>query len=104
MSTILSLLVLSVANALDVAFYALHFLLILRFVLNFYTEGPRSASNPGVVFVFRVTELVLDPVRNKMGIEPRTVDFSLFTVFFAAVMIQTVLVGILRKISSVLGG
>ena len=101
MSTILSLLVASVANAMDVAFYLLYLLLILRFVLNFYAEG---TSNPGVVFVFRVTELVLDPVRRKMGIEPRTVDLSMFAVFFASIMIQTVVVGILRKLAAVLAG
>lgn len=101
MSTILSLMVTSIANALDVAFYTLYLLLIIRFVLNFYAEG---TSNPGVVFVFRVTELVLDPIRRKMGVEARTVDLSMVVVFFASIMIQTVVVGILRKIAGVLGG
>lgn len=101
MSYILSLMVTSVANALDVAFYALYLFLIIRFVLNFYAEG---TGNPGVVFVFRVTELILDPIRRKMNVEPRTVDLSMVVVFFASIMIQTVTVGILRKIAGVLGG
>ncbi len=101
MSTILSLMVTSVANVLDVAFYAIYLFLIIRFVLNFYAEG---AGNPGIVFVFRVTELILDPVRRKMGVEPRTVDLSMIVVFFASIMIQTISVGLLRKIAIVLGG
>lgn len=101
MSTILSLVVTSVANVLDAAFYALYLLLIIRFVLNFYAEG---AGNPGVVFVFRVTEVVLDPVRRKMGVEPRVVDLSMIVVFFASIMIQTIGVGILRKLAGVLAG
>ena len=100
MSTILALIVTAIANVLDVAFYTLYLLLILRFVMNFYVEGP---GNPGVVFVFRVTEAVLDPIRRKMGVEPRTVDVSLFVVFFSSIVIQTVSVGILRKFASVLG-
>ena len=97
MSTIISLLIQSMANVMDVAFYLLYLLLIARFILNFYAYG---VSNPGVVFVFRVTELVLDPVRRKMGIEARTVDMSMFAVFFASIMIQTVAVGILRKLAA----
>ena len=101
MSTIPSLVVTSVANVLDVGFYALYLLLIIRFVMNFYVEG---AGNPGVVFVFRVTEVVLDPIRRKMGVEPRTVDLSMIVVFFSSIVIQTISVGILRKLASVLGG
>lgn len=100
MSYILALVVTALANVLDVAFYALYLLLILRFVMNFYVEG---AGNPGVVFVFRVTEVVLDPIRRKMGVEARAVDLSMIVVFFASIVIQTISVGILRKFASVLG-
>lgn len=101
MFTLLSAVMNATANVLTAAFVSLCLLLILRFILNFYAEG---TGNPGVVFVFRFTEIILDPVRRKMGIEPRAVDLSLIVVFFGSIFFGTLLIDILRKLATGLAG
>ena len=101
MLTLLSAVITALANVFTAAFVSLCVLLILRFILNFYAEG---TSNPGVVFVFRVTEIVLDPVRRKLGIEARVVDLSLIVVFFGSIFFGTLIIEILRKLAVGLGG
>ncbi|OGH60834.1 MAG: hypothetical protein A3G34_09005 [Candidatus Lindowbacteria bacterium RIFCSPLOWO2_12_FULL_62_27] len=101
MLTLLSAVITAAANLLTAVFITLCMLLALRFILNFYADG---TSNPGIVFVFRVTEVVLDPVRRKMGIEPRTVDLSLIVVFFGAIFFGTLMIDLLRKIAVHLAG
>lgn len=101
MLTLLSAVISATANVLTAAFISVCLLLMIRFIMNFYVEG---TGNPGVVFVFRITELVLDPVRRKMGIEPRTVDLSLIVVFFGTIFFGTLVVDILRKVAGALAG
>ncbi len=101
MLTILSAIITAAANCLAAAFIVLCLLLIIRFLLNFYAEG---TDNPGVVFVFRVTETVLDPIRRKLGVEARTVDLSLIVVFFGVIFFGTFIDKILRKVAEFLGG
>ncbi|MBI4179119.1 YggT family protein [bacterium] len=96
MSTILSLILSSSANVLDAAFYALYILLIARLVMNFYVAGP---GHPAVDFVYRATELVLLPIRQKLRLEPRVVDGSILLVFFSMIFIQGIVVGLLRNFS-----
>ena len=52
----------------------------------------------------RVTEIVLDPVRRKLGIEARVVDLSLIVVFFGSIFFGTLIIEILRKLAVGLGG
>ena len=96
MFTMLSLVLTSAANVLDAAFYALYIVLIARLVMNFYVEG---GSHPTVGFVFKHTELVHHPVRQKLGLEPRPVDGALLAVFFSMIFIQGIVVGMIRHLS-----
>jgi len=95
--TILAALLTATANMLTAALVLFCILLLMRFVMNFYAEG---TSNPGVVFVFRFTELILDPIRRKMGVEPRVVDLALLVVFFGSIFFGTLVIDILRKLST----
>ncbi len=97
MFTILAALLTATANMLTAALVLFCILLLMRFVMNFYAEG---TSNPGVVFVFRFTELILDPIRRKMGVEPRVVDLALLVVFFGSIFFGTLVIDILRKLST----
>lgn len=81
----------AVAMVIDYALWAYMWLIIIRAFLSWVDPDP---SNPIVQFIYRATEPVLRPIRQRL---PQTgIDLSPLIVIFAIMFLQLFLVPVLK--------
>jgi YggT family protein len=90
----------AVASLLDVAIVAYIWIIIARALLSWVNPDP---YNPIVRFLFRVTEPVLRPVRERLGAYQIGLDFSPMIVILVLYFLKEFLVPVLLRIATEIG-
>ena len=93
---LLSNLVLALANLVNLAIQAYILIIIARAVLSWVNPDP---SNPIVRFLYRVTEPVLRPIRDRLPTLAMGLDLSPVVVLAALWFLDSFLVGSLRDLA-----
>ena len=91
---VLSNLLFATANLLDMALGLYTMVLIGRAVISWVSPDP---YNPIVQFLYKVTEPVLRPVRQRLPVTG--IDFSPLVVIFAIMFVQSALIASLRDLA-----
>jgi YggT family protein len=92
---VLSNLILAVARLAELVLWVYFWMLLARVVLSWVSPDP---SNPLVRFLYRATEPVLRPVRERLPIT-MGLDLSPMVVMLAIYFLQTFLVSSLRDLA-----
>ncbi len=93
---VLSNLMLTVAQLLQIVLWAYFWLIIARAVLSWVNPDP---FNPIVRFVYRATEPVLRPIRHRLPLLAGGLDLSPMVVLLAIYALDSFLVGSLRDLA-----
>ena len=91
---VLSNLLFATANLLDMALGLYTMVLIGRAVISWVSPDP---YNPIVQFLYKVTEPVLRPVRQRLPVTG--IDFSPLVVIFAIMFVQSAVIASLRDLA-----
>jgi len=86
---VLGNLLIAVAKILDLALTIYMWIIIARAVISWVNPDP---YNPIVQFLYRVTEPVLSPIRNRIPFGNMGIDISPILVILAIVFLQSFLV------------
>ena len=89
-------LILALANLLHLVLQAYFWIIIARAVLSWVNPDP---FNPIVRFLYRVTEPVLRPIRDRLPTFAMGIDFSPMVVILAIYFLDTFLVYTLRDLA-----
>jgi YggT family protein len=92
---VLSNLVLALARLVEIALWAYFWIIIARAILSWVNPDP---YNPIVRFLYRVTEPVLRPIRERLPIA-MGFDFSPMVVILAIYFLESFLVSSLRDLA-----
>ena len=95
---ILSNLLVSLAQVLDIAMSVFYWMILIRALLSWVSPDP---FNPIVVFLQRATDPVLDPIRRLMPAMP--IDISPILAFLAIMFLRSFLVQTLRDLAYRIG-
>jgi len=90
----------AVANLINVVIVAYIWIIIARAILSWVSPDP---YNPIVRFLYRVTEPVLRPVRERLPISQMGIDFSPMIVILVLYFLREFLVPVLYRISAEIG-
>jgi YggT family protein len=90
----------ALANVLNLVIIAYIWIIIARAILSWVSPDP---YNPLVRFLYRVTEPVLRPVRERLGSYQLGLDFSPMIVILALYFLKEFLVPVLYKIATEVG-
>ena len=90
----------AVASLLDVVIVAYIWVIIARALLSWVSPDP---YNPIVKFLYRVTEPVLRPVRERLGAYQIGLDFSPMIVILVLYFLKEFLVPMLFRIATEIG-
>ena len=93
-------LVLAIARLLELVLWAYFWILIARAVLSWVNPDP---YNPIVRFLYRVTEPVLRPIRDRLPTFAMGLDLSPLVVLLAIYLIRDFLVPVLYRIAAEIG-
>jgi YggT family protein len=93
---VLTNLILTLARALELLFWAYFWVVVARAVLSWVNPDP---FNPLVRFLYRVTEPVLRPVRRRLPTLGLGLDLSPMVVLLALYVLESFLVGSLRDLA-----
>jgi YggT family protein len=88
--------ILAIARLLELGLWAYFWILIARAVLSWVNPDPR---NPIVRFLYRVTEPVLRPIRDRLPTFAMGLDLSPMVVLLAIYFLESFLVGSLRDLA-----
>ncbi len=97
---IVSYFIRAVASLLDVVIVAYIWVIIARALLSWVSPDP---YNPVVKFLYRVTEPVLRPVRERLGAYQIGLDFSPMIVILVLYFLKEFLVPVLFRIATEIG-
>ena len=89
-------LVLALARLLEIVCWAYFWMIIARAVLSWVNPDP---SNPIVRFLYRATEPVLRPIRNRLPTFQMGLDLSPMIVLLAIYFLESFLIGSLRDLA-----
>ncbi len=89
-------LVLAVARLLEIVCWAYFWMIIARAVLSWVNPDP---SNPIVRFLYRATEPVLRPIRDRLPTFQMGLDLSPMIVLLAIYFLESFLIGSLRDLA-----
>lgn len=95
-----SYLIIAIANLLDLVLVAYMWILIARAVISWVNPDP---YNPIVRFLYRVTEPVLRPIRNRLPTFQMGLDLSPLVVLLAIYLLRDFLVPVLRRLAAEIG-
>ena len=87
---------LAVARLLEIILWAYFWMIIARAVLSWVSPDP---YNPIVRFLYRVTEPVLRPIRNRLPTFAMGLDLSPMVVLLAIYFLESFLIGSLRDLA-----
>ena len=90
----------AVASLLDVVIVAYIWVIIARALLSWVSPDPH---NPVVRFLYRVTEPVLRPVRERLGAFQVGLDFSPMIVILVLYFLKEFLVPVLFRLATEMG-
>jgi YggT family protein len=90
----------ALANVINLAIIAYIWILIARAILSWVSPDP---YNPIVRFLYRVTEPVLRPVRERLSAFQLGLDFSPMIVILALYFVKEFLVPVLYRIATEIG-
>ena len=90
----------ALANVINLAIIAYIWILIARAILSWVSPDP---YNPIVRFLYRVTEPVLRPVRERLGAFQVGLDFSPMIVILVLYFLKEFLVPMLYRIATEIG-
>jgi YggT family protein len=90
----------ALANVINLAIVAYIWILIARAILSWVSPDP---YNPIVRFLYRVTEPVLRPVRERLSAFQLGLDFSPMIVILALYFVKEFLVPVLYRIATEIG-
>jgi YggT family protein len=90
----------ALANVINLAIIAYIWILIARAILSWVSPDP---YNPIVRFLYRVTEPVLRPVRERLSAYQLGLDFSPMIVILALYFVKEFLVPVLYRIATEIG-
>jgi len=93
---VFSNLVLTIARLLELLLWAYFWIIIARAVLSWVNPDP---FNPVVRFLYRVTEPVLRPIRQRLPTMAMGLDLSPMVVLLAIYVLEGFLVGSLRDLA-----
>ena len=93
-------LVTAVANLVNVVLLAYMWIIIARAILSWVNPDP---YNPIVRFLYRVTEPVLRPVRDRLPTLQMGLDLSPMVVLLAIYLLKEFLVPVLYRIATEIG-
>lgn len=88
--------VLGLARLLEILLWAYFWLIIARAVLSWVNPDP---YNPVVRFLYRATEPVLRPIRNRLPTLQMGLDLSPMIVLLAIYFLESFLIGSLRDLA-----
>ena len=97
---IISFFIAALARLLDMALVAFMILIFARAVISWVSPDP---YNPIVRFLYRVTEPVLRPVRERLGGFQVGLDFSPMIVILVLYFLKEFLVPVLFRIATEIG-
>jgi len=89
-------LVMAVARLLEIVCWAYFWMIIARAVLSWVNPDP---SNPIVRFLYRATEPVLRPIRDRLPTFQMGLDLSPMIVLLAIYFLESFLIGSLRDLA-----
>jgi YggT family protein len=89
-------LLLGVARVIELVLWAYFFIIIARALLSWVSPDP---YNPIVRFLYRVTEPVLRPIRDRLPLMTMGIDFSPMIVIVAIYFLDAFLVQTLRDLA-----
>jgi YggT family protein len=89
-------LLLGVARVIELVLWAYFFIIIARALLSWVSPDP---YNPIVRFLYRVTEPVLRPIRDRLPLMTIGIDFSPMIVIVAIYFLDAFLVQTLRDLA-----
>jgi YggT family protein len=89
-------LVLALARLLEIVCWAYFWMIIARAVLSWVNPDP---SNPIVRFLYRATEPVLRPIRDRLPTFQMGLDLSPMIVLLAIYFLESFLIGSLRDLA-----
>ena len=90
----------ALANLVNLVIVAYIWIIIARAILSWVSPDP---YNPIVRFLYRVTEPVLRPVRERLPIGQMGIDFSPMIVILALLFLQRFLVPVLYRFATEIG-
>jgi YggT family protein len=93
---VMSNLLLTVARMLELVLWAYFWVIIARAVISWVSPDP---YNPVVRFLYRVTEPVLRPIRQRLPTLAMGLDLSPMVVLLAIYFLESFLVGSLRDLA-----
>jgi YggT family protein len=93
---VLSNLLLTVVGILQIALWAYFWIIIARVVLSWVSPDP---FNPIVRFIYRATEPVLRPIRDRLHTAGTGLDLSPMIVLIAIYAVDSFVIGTLRDIA-----
>ena len=88
--------VLALARLLEIVCWAYFWMIIARAVLSWVNPDP---SNPIVRFLYRATEPVLRPIRDRLPTFQMGLDLSPMIVLLAIYFLESFLIGSLRDLA-----
>jgi YggT family protein len=90
----------ALANLVNLVIVAYIWIIIARAILSWVSPDP---SNPLVRFLYRVTEPVLRPVRERLPMRQLGLDFSPMIVILVLYFLKEFLVPVLYRIATEIG-
>lgn len=95
-----SYLIIAIANLIDLVLVVYMWILIARAVISWVNPDP---YNPIVRFLYRVTEPVLRPIRNRLPTFQMGLDLSPLVVLLAIYLLRGFLVPVLYRLAAEIG-
>lgn len=93
-------LITTIANLINLVLVAYMWIIIARAVISWVNPDP---SNPVVRFLYRVTEPVLRPIRNRLPTFQMGLDLSPLVVLLAIYLLRDFLVPVLYRLAAEIG-
>lgn len=95
-----SYLITTIANLINLVLLAYMWIIIARAVISWVNPDP---YNPVVRFLYRVTEPVLRPIRNRLPTFQMGLDLSPLVVLLAIYLLRDFLVPVLYRLAAEIG-
>jgi len=92
-------LILAVAKILDIALTLYMWIIIARALISWVNPDP---YNPIVMFLYRVTEPVMAPIRRWLPFRNLGIDISPIIIIMAIIFLQTFLVRSMTQLATIL--
>ena len=88
--------IMAVAEIMDIVLLSYMIVIIARAIISWVNPDP---YNQIVIFLYRLTEPVLEPIRRKLPFRNIGIDFSPFIVLLAIIFLRSFLVQVIRHVS-----